>query len=228
MSYVIIAMRSQTPINESPLNLSRSARRRRSLPWGLLGEMAPIRAPFSESLIDFYGKSRPCAIEGNWLLRRPRNQRLIERIEIEPDYALPPWGKFLSRETLTVLTKCGLSVRMPDPPGAAIGDAGSHSHAAQARIRRLDMQGRMNHLLDLLGGQWLGPRRAGRVLQQPIYPLRHALPAPAAYREQALAHCRGNRLRRQPTATRFTPSRSPSAAYFGPGPAVPVSHDKRR
>lgn len=60
------------------------------------------------------------------------------------------------------------------------------------------MQLHVHHLLDLLGRQRPDPLGAGCVLQKPVHALRHVAAAPAADREQALAHRCRNALRRQP------------------------------
>jgi len=87
---------------------------------------------------------------------------------------------------------------MPDPLNAAVGDPYrlcETAHAPMRFIRRFLVQRHMHHLIDLLGRQWLDPRWAGRVPQQPVHPLRYIAAAPPADREQALAH---GRLRHQP------------------------------
>ena len=142
------------------------------------------------------------------------NQRLVRRIEIEPDHILDLRGEVLVARDLERLDQMRLQpVRTPDPLDAAVGDACCRRHAAPAPmgcIRRFLVQRHMHHLLDLLRAQWLDARRPGCVLQKPVHSLGHIAAAPAAHREQALAHGRRNRFCRQPVAGQQHDPRPPN------------------
>ena len=142
------------------------------------------------------------------------DQCLVWRIEIEPDHVLHLGGEVLVARDLEGVDQVRLEpVRPPDPLHAAIRDVGGRRHAAQAPmgcIRRFLVQRHVHHLFDLIRRQRLDPRWAGRVLQQPVHPLRHIAAAPAANREQALADCRRNPLRRQPVAGQQHDPRPPN------------------
>ena len=104
-------------------------------------------------------------------------------------------------------------VRAPDALHAGVRDARRFRHAARLhlrRIRRLLMQGHMHDPLDRLRRERLASRRARGVFQEPVHALRHIAATPAPHREQALAHRRGDRLRRQPIACQKHDPRSPN------------------
>jgi hypothetical protein len=163
-----------------------------------------------------HGQSRLGAVEGLdlALFVNAEDQRFVGRIEVEPDHVLHLGGEVLIARDFESLDQVWLErVRAPYPLDAAVRDARRRGHAAHAplgRIRRLLMQRHVHHLLDLLGRQRLDARRAGCVLQQPVHPLRHIAAAPAADREQALAHCRRNPLRCHPIASQQHNPRPPN------------------
>ena len=163
-----------------------------------------------------HGQSRLSAVEGLdlALFVDAEDQRLVGRIEVEPDHVLHLGREVLVARDFERFDQMRLEpVRMPDPLDTAVGDPCRRSHAAQApvgRIRRLRMQRHVDHLLDLLGRQRLDARRAGRILQQPVHPLRHVAAAPATDRQQALAHGRRNPLRCQSIARQQHDPRPPN------------------
>ena len=162
-----------------------------------------------------HGQSRLGAVESLdlALFVDTKDQRLVGRIEIEPDHVLHLGGEVLVTRDFERLDQMRLEpVRMPDPLDTGIGDARCRRHGAHApvgRIRRLLVQRHVDNLLDLLGRERLNARGTSCVLQQTVHSFRHIATPPAADREQALAHCRRNPLRGQPVAGQQHDARSP-------------------
>ena len=126
-----------------------------------------------------HGQSGLGAVEGLdlALFVDAEDQRLVGRIEIEPDHVLHLGGEVLVARDLERLDQMRLEpVRTPDPLDAAVGDACRRRHAAHApmgRIRRLLVQRHVHHLLDLLGRQRLDAATGGSrpsATRPPLWP----------------------------------------------------------
>jgi hypothetical protein len=125
----------------------------------------------------FHGQTGLGTIEGLdlALFIHAEDQRLVRRIEIEPDHVFHFGGEVLVAQDLERVEEMRLqSVRMPDALDAAVGEARRLRHAAHApvgRMRRLLVQRHVHDLLDLLGRQWFDARWPGRVLAARPFPL---------------------------------------------------------
>jgi hypothetical protein len=172
----------------------------------VVGAVSLVVVGHSSGAALLHGQAGLGAIEGLdlALFIDAEDQSLVRGIEVEPDDVLHLRGEVPIARNLESLDKMRLqSVSAPDPLNAAAGKSRRRRHAAHTPmggIPRGLMQRHVHHLLDLLSRERLAARRPGCVLQQPAHPLAHVAAAPTADREDALAHRRRNRHRRQPVS----------------------------